>query len=295
MNWIVLAQGVENAVAAADESGSIMDTLKDPEKLAELGLGLGKSLLAAALIFLIGKWVAGIVTNILRKVMRRAKIDETLVGFFANIAHGLLMVFVVLAALEQLGVDTKGIAAIIAAAGFAIAFALQGSLGNFAAGVMLVFFQPFKVGDKIKAGGAFGDVQEIGLFATTIHTADGKRVIVPNGAITADNITNLTVNGAIRVEMTFGIGYDDDIDQAKAVMMRILEADPRVVADPAPTVAVSGHGDSSVNFACFPWCAATDYWGVWFDTHEAVKKAFDEAGVSIPFPQRDVHMQPTSS
>ncbi len=289
MDWMwLLAQSADEGAAAGEATG--WRAWLDPKLLGEFGMTFGKSLLVAGVIFLVGRWVATLIDAIFRRVLRKAKVEETLVSFFGNIVHALLLVFVVLAALEELGVDTTSASAIIAAAGLAVGFALQGSLGNFAAGVMMVFFKPVKVGDLVAAGGTFGHVKEIALFATIIETPGGKKVIVPNSGITGGNIENWSAYGRVRVEMTFGIGYDDDIDKAKSVMMSILEADPRILKDPAPTVAVSGHGASSVDFACFPWVHPDNYWGVWFDTHEAVKKAFDEAGVSIPFPQRDVHL-----
>ena len=262
----------------------------DPQVLGNMGVAFLKSLILAFLVFMIGKWVAQGLTNLFRRLLRRSKVEETLVGFFANIAHALLLVFVVLAALEQLGVNTTSASAIIAAAGLAIGFALQGSLSNFAAGVMMVFFRPVKVGDLVQAGGTFGVVEEIALFATVFRTPDGKKVIVPNSGITGGNIENFSVNGTIRVDMKFGIGYGDDIDRAKEVLLGILSADDRVLKEPAPVVAVVGHGESSIDFVCRPWVDPKDYWNVWFDTHERAKKAFDAAGVSIPFPQRDVHL-----
>jgi small conductance mechanosensitive channel len=304
MDWMfLLAQDApaeeppaENAAEqAAEEVVDIADveTWKewlDPQTLGDRALEFGEALLAAVLIFIIGKWVAKLLTNLLRKMLRRGKVEETLVGFFANILHALLLVFVVLAALKKLGVDTTSASAIIAAAGLAIGFALQGSLSNFAAGVMMIFFKPVQVGDLVSAAGTFGVVREVALFATIIDTPDGKKVIVPNSGVTGGNIENWTANGKIRVDMTFGIGYGSDIDTSKAIMMEIIESDPRVLKDPAPTVAMVAHADSSVNFVCRPWVEPAHYWDVWFDTHEAVKKAFDAKGIEIPFPQRDVHM-----
>lgn len=285
----LLAQDGGAAADAADSDGgdavdiANMETWKEwlnPETLGERALVFGEALLTAILIFVIGKWVAGIVANVLRKALRKANVEETLVGFFANILHALLLIFVVLAALKQLGVDTTSASAIIAAAGLAVGFALQGSLGNFAAGVLMIFFKPIQAGDLVEAGGVFGVVREIDLFATVIDTPDGKKVIVPNSGITGGNIENLSANGTIRIDMTFGIGYSDDIDKAKAIMMKVLESQELVLKDPAPNVAMVEHGGSSVNFVCRPWVDPKDYWTVWFATHEAVKKAFDAQGVS---------------
>ncbi len=279
----LLAQEAETTVG-------LLQKLTDPQWLQNTGVTWGGKLLTVLAIFVIGKWVAGMASRVLQKICRRSKLDETLVTFTGNIAYGLLMVFVVLAALDKMGVNVTSVAAILAAAGFAVGMALQGSLGNFAAGVMLVFFKPIGVGDLVEAGGTFGVVDELGLFATTFTTPDGKRVIVPNGTITAANITNLSANGRIRVEMTMGIGYEDDIRKAKEIMMGVLERDPQVLKDPAPSVAVSELADSSVNFAVFPWCHPDHYWDVRFNTHERIKLALDDAGISIPFPQQDVHM-----
>ena len=288
MTWMWLLAQADGG--AADGAATSWRDWLDPKVLGEFAITFGKSLLVAIVIFVVGRWVAGLVDTLFRRVLRKANVEETLVSFFGNIVHGLLLVFVVLAALEELGVDTTSASAIIAAAGLAVGFALQGSLGNFAAGVMMVFFKPIKVGDLVEAGGTFGHVREIALFATVIETPGGKRVTVPNAGITGGNIENWSTYGRVRVEMTFGIGYDDDIDRAKETLREVLAADRRVLAEPAPVVAVKGHGASSVDLACYPWCDPADYWGVWFDTHEAVKKAFDARGISIPFPQRDVHL-----
>jgi small conductance mechanosensitive channel len=269
---------------------TFMDVITDPERIASIATEVGTNVILALLIFMIGKWVAGFVSNLLRTALRKAKVEETLVGFFGNILQALLLVFVILAALEKLGVETGSATAIFAAAGLAIGFALQGSLSNFAAGVLMIFFKPIKAGDLVKAGGTFGVVREIDLFATVIDTPDGKKVIVPNSGITGGNIENLSANGKIRIDMKFGIGYASDIDRAKAIMLRVLASDSRVLKTPAPTVAMVEHGDSSVNFVCRPWVDPAHYWDVWFATHESVKKAFDAEGIEIPFPQRDVHM-----
>ena len=296
MNYLyLLAQDVGEGAEGAGEAVDIasVETWQkwlDPATLGDKALAIATALIGALAIFIIGKWVAGFVTNLLRKALRRAKVEETLVGFFANILHVLLLLFVILAAVKQLGVDTSGAIGIVAAVGLAVGFALQGSLSNFAAGVLMIFFKPISVGDLVRAGGTFGVVREVDLFATIIDTPDGKKVIVPNSGITGGVIENLSANGKIRIDMTFGIGYGSDIDLAKSILMDVVVKDPRVLKDPAPTVAMVAHGDSSVNFVCRPWVDPADYWSVWFDTHESVKKAFDAQGIQIPFPQRDVHM-----
>ena len=246
---------------------------------------------AAALAILILGWLAAkVIRAIVRRILKRAGTEPTITGFVVNILYAMLLVFVVISALGQLGINTNSFVAILGAAGLAVGFALQGSLSNFAAGVMLVIFKPFRQGDHVIAGGVEGRVQEIQIFSTIINTLDNRRVIVPNSQITGAEITNFTGNDARRVDMTFGIGYEDDIDQAKKIMADIVAAHPKVLSSPAPDIAVSELADSSVNFVCRPWCKPTEYWNVYWDITESVKKAFDEAGISIPFPQQDVHM-----
>ena len=192
--------------------------------------------------------------------------------------------------MNQLGIQTTSFVALLGAAGLAIGLALQGSLSNFAAGFLMILFRPFKVGDYIEAAGTAGTVEEIQIFTTALRTPDNKLVIVPNAKLTADNIVNWSAKGTRRVDMVFGIGYGDDIDRARSVIREIIEADPRVLKDPAPLVALWQLGESSVDFVARPWVKSADYWSVWFDTTEKVKKAFDAEGISIPFPQRDVHV-----
>jgi small conductance mechanosensitive channel len=258
--------------------------------IQEAAVAYGPSLIAALLVLIIGWWVAKIVKGAATGAMRRGKVDETLVKFAGNILYFLAMAFVVIAALGKLGVNTASFAAILAAAGLAIGFALQGSLANFAAGVMMIAFRPIKVGDYVEAGGVSGTVEEISIFATTFNTPDNKQVIVGNADITGGPITNYSTKPTRRVDMVFGIGYSDDIDRAKGILEGILAQDSRVLAEPAPQVVVSELADSSVNFHVRPWVNTADYWSVFFETTEKVKKAFDAAGVSIPFPQRDVHI-----
>jgi len=253
-------------------------------------LSAGPALLAFFAILIIGKFIKNLVLKLIRKGMTSRELDETLIGFVCSLVGMMIMAFVVIAALGKLGVNTSSLAAIIAAAGLAIGFALQGTLGNFAAGVMLIIFRPFKKGDFVEAGGTTGVVEEIQIFCTMIRTGDNKTVIVPNNSVTGGNIVNYSTKPTRRVDMVFGIGYDDDIKQAKKVLEGLMAADSRILKDPSWTIGVSELGDSSINFVCRPWVKSADYWGVFFDTHEAVKYAFDEAGLSIPYPQQDVHM-----
>jgi small conductance mechanosensitive channel len=267
-----------------------MDVNQILDRVWELVTIYGLKVIAAIAIFVIGRWVAKAVVSMIRKMMRNAEVDQTLRGFVANMAYIALLAFVVLAALGQLGIQTTSFIAILGAAGLAVGLALQGSLSNFAAGFLMILFRPIRVGDFIEGAGTAGTVEEIAIFTTTLVTPDNKTVIIPNAALTGGNIVNWTVKGTRRVDMVMGIGYTDDIDKAKQIMADILAKDPRVLKDPAPAIAVSELADSSVNFVVRPWVKASDYWGVHNDTHEAVKKAFDAQGISIPFPQRDVHV-----
>jgi len=200
------------------------------------------------------------------------------------------MAFIIIAALGKLGIQTASFVAILGAAGLAIGFALQGSLSNFASGVLLTIFRPFKAGDYVEAGGSAGIIEEISIFNTILKTPDNRKVIIPNSKVTGDNITNYSAKDVRRVELKFGIGYSDDIKKAKEVIEKVLKADTRVLNDPAYTVAVLELGDSSVNFAVRPWVKTSDYWPVLFDITENIKLSFDNNGISIPFPQTDVHL-----
>ncbi|MCB1735847.1 MAG: mechanosensitive ion channel [Gammaproteobacteria bacterium] len=259
-------------------------------QIQEIAVTYGVQILLALVIFIVGKWVARMLVNAVKRGMGRAKVDETLIGFIGNITYAILMIFVVLAALNQVGVQTTSFIAILGAAGLAVGLALQSSLSNFASGVMMIIFRPFKVGDFIEAGGTAGVVEEINIFTTQLRTGDNKTMFVPNGSIMGGNITNVSAKPTRRVDMTFGIGYGDDIKKAKEVLADILAKDERVLKDPAPLVAVAELADSSVNFAVRPWVKSGDYWGVFFDTQEQVKLRFDAEGISIPFPQTDIHL-----
>ena len=249
----------------------------------------GVNIVMALVIFMVGKFIARVLVNIAKKIMTRAKVDNILVNFIGSIISTILLLFVVIASLDQLGVNTTSLIALIGAAGLAIGLALQGSLQNLASGVMLIVFRPFNDGDFIEAAGVSGVVETIGIFTTTMRSGDNREIIVPNGAIFGGTITNYSRRETRRVDMVFGIGYDDDIKKAKDILNRILEEDERILKDPAPVVAVAELADSSVNFNVRPWCATGDYWNVYFDTHEKVKLAFDAEGISIPYPQMDVH------
>jgi small conductance mechanosensitive channel len=206
------------------------------------------------------------------------------------LASWALIIFVVIAALGQLGIQTASFVAIVGAAGLAIGLALQGSLANFAAGVLILIFRPFEVGDFVEVAGVSGAVQNIQIFTTELHTPDNKKVIVPSGGVISGNITNYSANNTRRVDLVFGIGYSEDIDVAKTLLQTVLAAEPKVLQDPEPTIGVVELADSSVNLVCRPWVNTADYWDVYFNVTEAVKKALDAGGISIPFPQRDLHL-----
>lgn len=250
----------------------------------------GINIIFAILIYLVGKVVVGMLVSIFGKIMAKSKYDDMLVDFLKSILNAVLMLFVIVAALDRLGVDTTSLVAILGAAGLAIGLSLQGSLQNFAAGVMLLVFRPFKKGDFVEAGGTAGVVNNITIFTTIMITPDNKEIIVPNGNIYSGNITNFSAKPTRRVDMVVGIGYDSDLKQAKQLLEEMVAADERILAEPAPQVAVSELADSSVNFVVRPWVKSADYWGVLFDFTEAVKVKFDEAGISIPYPQMDVHL-----
>jgi small conductance mechanosensitive channel len=260
------------------------------ERVQTMGVEYGTRILGALIILLVGFWAAKMIRRGVAGLMERRAVDPTLISFVASLLHMTMKIFIVVAALEKLDIKTTSFVAILGAAGLAIGLALQGSLANFAAGVLMIIFKPFKVGDFIEAGGAMGSVVEIGIFTTILNSTDNKKIIIPNAGVTGGNITNFNANGTRRVDLKAGISYSDDIDKAKTVLDSVLAADDRILKDPAPTVAMVEMADSSVNFVVRPWCAGADYWGVYFDTKEAIKKRFDEAGITIPFPQRDVHL-----
>jgi len=245
----------------------------------------------ALLIFFVGKLVAKKLTEITINVMRRSNIDETLLGFLQSVLYGAMLVFVVLAALAQLGIETTSFIAVLGAAGLAVGLAFKDSLANIGSGMMVIVFKPFVVGDFVTAGGESGTVEKITIFQTYMKTPDNKEIIIPNSNIISANITNFSAKETRRVDFVFGIGYDDDLKKAKDVLNQIVNADERVLKDPAPTVAVGELGASSVDFIVRTWVKSADYWAVKWDITEAVKLKFDEENISIPFPQMDLHMK----
>ncbi len=255
----------------------------------------GVKIIVALLIFVIGKWVAKKLSNVTKTVMVSREIDTALINFTSSLVYYALLIFVVIAALGQVGIQTASFVAIVGAAGLAIGLAMQGSLSNFAAGVLIIIFKPFKIGDFVEMAGTAGVVENIMIFTTEMKTGDNKKIIVPNSSVLGGVITNYSANETRRVDLVMGIGYNDDIDKAKQVLEEIINADERILKDPAPLIAVSELADSSVNFAVRPWVKSADYWAVYFALNETVKKRFDQEGISIPYPQQDIHLHKTES
>lgn len=256
----------------------------------QLVIDYGLNLVFALAIFIFGRMVAKWLRALIEKLMAKGKADPMIISFVSNIAYVLMVVFVVIAALGQLGIQTTSLIAILGAAGLAIGLALQNSLSNFAAGFLMIIFKPFKVGDFIEGGGTAGVVQAIHIFTTTLKTGDNKVIIVPNSKLAGDNITNYSANDTRRVDFSIGVSYDADLAQVRSVLQQIIDEDDRILDDQGVTIAVGELADNSVNFVVRVWTKTADYWGVFFDTNEKVKLRFDEAGIGIPYPQRDVHV-----
>lgn len=248
------------------------------------------NIVSALVIFVIGRWVAKLVTRWIERLLLKANVDSTLTSFLGNVIYAALFIVVIIAALDRLGVDTTSVLAVFAAAGLAVGLALKDSLANFSSGVMLVMFRPFNEGDFVEAGGTSGVVEKISIFCTVMRTPDNREVIVPNGQIYGGTIVNVTAREVRRVDLVFGIGYGDDIAKAKALIQEVIQADGRILTEPEPTTAVAELADSSVNLAVRPWVKTADYWAVRADLLENVKMVFDANNISIPYPQRDLHV-----
>jgi small conductance mechanosensitive channel len=262
--------------------------------LQTTGLDFAINTVTAIAIFLIGRIVVRFLTRGMRKIMEQQDVDKTLVSFASNFVGMVLLAFVIIAAIGALGVQTTSFIAVLGAAGLAIGLALQGSLSNFASGVLIVLFRPYKVGDWIEAAGVSGSVEEVQILTTVLKTGDNKQVIVPNSQIMNSIITNYSANDTRRIDMIVGVSYDDDLDQVRKTLEELIAADDRVLDDPACTIAVSELADSSVNFIVRPWTATADYSSLKLDLTEAIKKRFDKEGISFPFPQQDVHLYKAS-
>jgi small conductance mechanosensitive channel len=281
-------------------TATAMEALKgaDVNKMVEFmqtdGLAFGIDLALAIAIFFVGKIIVGFIVRGIGKTMQKNGVEKTLETFVCNLVSMALLIVVVIAAIGQVGIQTTSFIAIFGAAGLAVGLALQGSLSNFASGVLIVLFRPYKVGDFIEAAGIAGAVEQVQILTTILKTGDNKQVIVPNSQIMDSIITNYSANDTRRVDMVVGVSYEDDLDKVRKTLEEIIAADDRVLADPAPKIAVSELADSSVNFIVRPWCASADYWGVMWDMTETIKKRFDKEGISFPFPQQDVHLYKTS-
>lgn len=260
------------------------------ELLPELSMVYGTQIVLTLLVFFIGKWLAGTITRLLEKGLNTRGVDPTVSRFTKNILYYLLLVVVLIAALGQLGVQTASFVAVVGAAGLAIGLALQGSLSNFAAGVLLILFRPFKIGDYVEAGGASGSVREISIFSTILQTPDNKIITVANSSVWGSNITNYSAEPERRVDFVVGVSYSANLDLVRNELKAIAEADERIIQDRGITIGVLALADSSINFAFRVWVKTEDYWAVFFDLNERIKKRFDEVGIEIPFPQMDVHI-----
>jgi small conductance mechanosensitive channel len=253
--------------------------------------GLGK----AVVIFYVGKLLVRLLLKAISKIMHKQEVDDTLESFILSLSRIILMLFVIIATVGALGIQTTSFIAVLGAAGLAIGLALQGSLSNFASGVLIVLFRPYKVGDFVEAAGISGVVVHVEILTTIFKTGDNKQVIVPNGQVLGSVITNYSAHDTRRVDMVIGVSYEDDLDKVRATLEELIAADDRVLAEPAHKIAVSELADSSVNFIVRPWVKSEDYWGVKFDMTEAIKKRFDAEGISFPYPQQDVHLYKASA
>jgi len=262
----------------------------DPELINTYVIPWGLRIIMALVIFVVGRWVARGVVRVNERIMKKARLDDMLTAFLGNILYTVLLLVVVIAALDQLGVQTTSLLAVFGAAGLAVGLALKDSLANFSSGVMMIIFHPFKVGDFIEAAGQSGLVEEVRIFSTVLRTGDNREVIVPNGHIYGGPIVNYSARSTRRIDLVVGIGYDDDIGKARQLIEAVLAADERILKDPAPAVSVADLAESSINLNIRPWVNSADYWNVRSDLLQGLKQTFDANGISIPYPQQDVHM-----
>ena len=265
--------------------------------ISEYAVPWGINIATAIAIYVVGRYISKIIVKSLAKVMERANVELSLRDFVGNIVNVVLLVVIIIAALEQLGVNTTSVVAVFAAAGLAVGLALKDSLSNFAAGVMLILFKPFKIGDVITTAGTTGKVQSIKIFNTVIRTGDNQEIIIPNAQVYGGTITNITACDTRRIDLVIGIGYDDDIKKARSLLEDIIAKDPAILTDPAPTIMVLELGESSIDLAVRPWVKTGDYWSVRSDLLQSIKETFDDQGISIPYPQRDLHFiqEPTAA
>lgn len=269
----------------------MVDSVSTGNALLDFAVTWGLRIGLALVIFYVGRMAVNWIVRLTERYLRTRALDELIIRFATNILTWTLLFIVIIAALSQLGIDTTALIALLGAAGLAVGLALQDSMKNFASGVLLIIFRPFTTGHFIEAAGTSGSVESITLFTSTLRTPDNRSVIVPNGEIYSNTITNYSALPTRRVDMVFGIGYDDDLRKAKDLLHQIIAADDRILSDPAPLIAVGELADSSVNFNVRPWVKNEDYWDVLFSITEKVKLTFDDNGISIPYPQMDVHVQ----
>ena len=284
----------ETPTASAMEALQSADVNKIMEFMQTDGLAFGIDLAIALVIFFVGRILISLVVRGMSKAMQKNDVEKTLETFACNLVRMALLIVVIIAAIGQLGIQTTSFIAIFGAAGLAVGLALQGSLSNFASGVLIVLFRPYKVGDFVEAAGIAGAIEQVQILTTIFKTGDNKQVIVPNSQIMDSIITNYSANDTRRVDMVVGVSYDDDLDKVRKTLEDIIAADDRILSEPAVTIAVSELADSSVNFVVRPWCATADYWAVMWDLTEEIKKRFDQESISFPFPQRDVHLYKAS-
>ncbi len=273
------------------EAQVIEHSLTFLQKNQELMLSFALKLVVAIIIFYVGRWVAAGISRLIGKALLMRHVDKAVVSFLSSIVYAAVLIAFALIALSHLGIQTASFLAILGAAGLAIALALQGSLSNFASGVLIIIFRPFKAGDFVEVAGISGVVERIDIFQTIFKTGDNKKVIVPNSQITGGAITNYSAEKRRRVDLTIGISYDSDLRLAKQILADILQQDDRILAEPKPVIAVSALADSAVQLVVRPWVESGNYWAVYWDTLEQVKLRFDAAGIEIPFPQMSLHMK----
>ncbi|WP_024789510.1 mechanosensitive ion channel family protein [Lebetimonas sp. JH292] len=264
------------------------------DKYINLTMQWGIKIIGAIAIYIIGKWIAKIITNIVKKLLEKSKVDITLVKFLGNLTYIGLLILVIIAALGTLGVDTTSFAAIIAGAGLAVGMALKDNISNFGAGVLILFLRPFKIGDFVEAAGTSGVVDEIGIFNTIMKTGDNRVIIIPNNNIIGNIIINYSREKIRRIDLVIGVGYEDDLKLTKSILEEILSSNPKILKEPAPTVALAELADSSVNFNVRPWVKSEEYWEVRSELLETIKETFDKKGINIPYPQMDVHIEKTA-
>jgi len=249
----------------------------------------GIKVVGAIVVLIIGRFVAGLMRGFVKKSLNSRGTDPAIAGFTSSMVYYLIIIFTVMAVMKNVGIETASLVAVLGAAGFAVGFALQGSLSNFAAGVLLLIFRPYKIGDFVDVAGVAGTVKDMGIFSTTLNSPDNIRILVPNGKVFGDTIKNITAEDTRRIDLVIGIGYGSSIEKAQQVLAKLIAADNRILRDPAPQIAVSELADSSVNLVVRPWVKTSDYWGVRLDLMREIKEAFDKDGIEIPFPQRVVH------